>query len=108
MILVLQKFEGSVHSIIIQWCQFLLGELHFRRLSQTYLDKCYHAIIQYSHEFITNAVIDFLVSFLLDASDALCFYEDLIRNTRQAQHTPRRAVITRLLEEQLLAGGDYL
>src|SRR4051812_17008599 len=75
---------------------------------QCHLNQGYHTIIQYPHEFIPNAIIDFLMTLFLDASDALSFYENLVRNAWQAKYAPGSPIITSLLEEQLLAGGDYL
>jgi dihydropteroate synthase len=48
------------------------------------------------------------MTLLLDAANALSLDENLIGNAWHAQHTPRSPIVSGLLEEERLAGGDYL
>ncbi len=48
------------------------------------------------------------MSLFLDASNSLSLYENLVSNAGQAKNTPGCAIVAGLLEEQVLAAGDYL
>src|SRR5690606_30997184 len=94
--------------VLIYRLQLRIGNLHSLFVLQADLDERDDTVVDDSHKLIHDGIVDFLNSFLLDGSDALSFYKNLVSNRRQSQNPPRSPIIQCLLSEQFFTSANYL
>lgn len=81
-------------------------EVQWRVGAQFKLDQGHDGVVDDPDVFSSDTLVNLLNSFFFDASDALCFYVDLVGNGRCPQDPPRGAIISHFRQEDLPAVQD--
>ena len=103
MVFVHHQLLGFRNLLIIKLCGFFQGQVGLLHHAFIKLDKRHYGIIYNPNKLAGFVLFNFSLRILLQTTDALCLYKNLVGKGRKPENTPRTSVIVHFLDKQLPA-----